>query len=739
MSKDKDFENNINKIGERPVEKQEGQTGDHSEDYNAEEMSALAREYAKALAAKGLRPGDPTFIEPETLLADAKTNEASGAEAEAEVNAVSVNEENQTESQDEDQMIAMAREYARVLAAKGLRPGDPTFAEPEQVPAEAKPLKASDAEVEAVASPVVEAEEEPASDNAAPEIEELPAEEVSIEETSAEKEELPAEDIQAENDVTAQIEETSEDKDGKNEAVSEGENNKTKKRKRRKPLKIKRRSYEKSFKGIPFLAWPIELGDAIRGRGDAAVTNMGKDFIRAAHSIATSYRNTRRSIWISLLGVTVVITGLLVLFDRFTVYEYAYNGKVLGYVKEQEEVTDVLEIAGQKLTENSGSSHNVEFVANKNVTFNMVDAGGKVLDTSDSAVNKLVYMTDIETEAYGVYDGEDLVAVVKNNNDAENLLVETQAELSTPDRGMKLISSEFANALDIKPLNVLLISVLDNASAKKQMVEGGEMEIYHIVEEGENLASLQSDFSVGAENIFDETNSEIVTAPEQGDKVCIHKQVEPLSVTMVEQGHMKEVVEFKTIKEESDEYYKGDTVIKQDGEDGIQLFEGTITKERGEVVDRKTDSIENVREVQDKIIIVGTAERPKTAATGTFAMPLKDSYQLSSPFGPRWGRMHTGLDMARGTGIPIYASDGGTVIRAGYNGGYGLCVDIDHENGYVTRYAHCSKILVSVGDKVYQGQNISLMGSTGNSTGPHLHFEIIQNGTAINPAPKLGL
>lgn len=702
MSKDKDFENNINKIGERPVEKQEGQTGDHSEDYNAEEMSALAREYAKALAAKGLRPGDPTFMEPETLLADAKTNEASGAEAEAEVNAAFVNEENQTESQDEEQMIAMAREYARILAAKGLRPGDPTFAEPEQVPAEAKPLKASDAEVEAVASPVVEVEEEPASDNAAPEIGELPAEEVSIEETS-------------------------------------GENNKTKKRKRRKPLKIKRRSYEKSFKGIPFLAWPIELGDAIRGRGDAAVTNMGKDFIRAAHSIATSYRNTRRSIWMSLLGVTVVITGLLVLFDRFTVYEYAYNGKVLGYVKEQEEVTDVLEIAGQKLTENSGSSHNVEFVANKNVTFNMVDAGGKVLDTSDSAVNKLVYMTDIETEAYGVYDGEDLVAVVKNNNDAENLLVETQAELSTPDRGMKLISSEFANALDIKPLNVLLISVLDNASAKKQMVEGGEMEIYHIVEEGENLASLQSDFSVGAENIFDETNSEIVTAPEQGDKVCIHKQVEPLSVTMIEQGHMKEVVEFKTIKEESDEYYKGDTVIKQDGEDGIQLFEGTITKERGEVVERKTDSIETVREVQDKIIIVGTAERPKTAATGTFAMPLKDSYQLSSPFGPRWGRMHTGLDMARGTGIPIYASDGGTVIRAGYNGGYGLCVDIDHENGYVTRYAHCSKILVSVGDKVYQGQNISLMGSTGNSTGPHLHFEIIQNGTAINPAPKLGL
>ena len=681
MSKDKDFENNINNSGERPVEKLEGQTEDSSVAYNAEEMSALAREYAKALAASGLKPGDLTFMEPEELLAEAKAGETSESAPEPEVQAEDL--------QPEEDMSVLAKEYARALAAKGLKPGDPTFEEPEK--------------------------------------DEAPAVEVSEKESKEESEPAPEEASDTEEETKIEEAPETEAKEQK------------KKRKRRKPLKIKRRPFEKRFKGIPFLSWIIDLGDKIQIKTDAVADKMGKDFLIALHSIASTYRNTRRSIGMALLGVTIVISGIMILFDRFTVYEYAYNGKVLGYVREQEEVTDVLDIAGQKLTENSGSSLAVEFVPNRNITFNEVDSSGKVLDSSDSAVNKLVYMTDIETEAYGVYDGPNLVAVVKDSGDAENLLLETQDVLSTPDKGMELVSSEFANTLDIKPLNVLLISVQDNTSALEQMVEGGDMEIYHIVEEGENLNSLQEDFSVGPENIYDETNSEIAIAPEQGDKVCIHKTVEPLSVTMVETGHMKEVVEFKTVKKESDEYYKGDTVIQQDGEDGIQIFEGTITKEKGEIVDRQVESIETVRKVKDKIIIVGTAERPKTAATGTFAMPLKDSYQLSSPFGPRWGRMHTGLDMARGVGIPIYASDGGTVIRAGSYGGYGLCVDIDHENGYVTRYAHCSRLLVSVGDKVYQGQNISLMGSTGNSTGPHLHFEIIQNGTAINPAPKLGL
>ncbi|MFM7312632.1 MAG: peptidoglycan DD-metalloendopeptidase family protein [Cyanobium sp.] len=108
---------------------------------------------------------------------------------------------------------------------------------------------------------------------------------------------------------------------------------------------------------------------------------------------------------------------------------------------------------------------------------------------------------------------------------------------------------------------------------------------------------------------------------------------------------------------------------------------------------------------------------------------------FTSGYGWRWGRMHRGIDIANNVGTPILASRGGQVIAAGWNdGGYGYLVEIRHDDGSLSRYAHNSQILVRTGDLVSQGSVISLMGSTGRSTGPHLHFEILPPGrSAVNP------
>ena len=95
--------------------------------------------------------------------------------------------------------------------------------------------------------------------------------------------------------------------------------------------------------------------------------------------------------------------------------------------------------------------------------------------------------------------------------------------------------------------------------------------------------------------------------------------------------------------------------------------------------------------------------------------------------------MHKGVDWSVPVGTSVYASSGGTVTRAGWSSSYGYCVYIQHPDGKETRYAHCSKLYVSVGDTVVQGQLIALSGNTGDSTGPHLHFEIRVNGVAVNP------
>jgi len=106
---------------------------------------------------------------------------------------------------------------------------------------------------------------------------------------------------------------------------------------------------------------------------------------------------------------------------------------------------------------------------------------------------------------------------------------------------------------------------------------------------------------------------------------------------------------------------------------------------------------------------------------------------VSSPFGFRWGRPHQGIDLAAPLGTPIFAAEKGKVIYSNWKQGYGNFVVVDHGHGYETHYAHCSKMMVHVGQVVHKGQLIAKVGSTGNSTGPHLHFEVIANGIHRNP------
>lgn len=484
-----------------------------------------------------------------------------------------------------------------------------------------------------------------------------------------------------------------------------------------------------------------DVYDNVVDKIEALFVSLTQQTIIGWHNITSTYRNSRRGIGLALLAVGILASVILVIFDSFTVYEYAYNGKVLGYVKEQEDVTDVLEIAGKRLSQNSGNGAEIKFVANQNVTFKLLQSKGKSIDDADIAVNKLVYMTDIEAEAYGVFDGNKMVAVVKSSNDADELLNRTKAALSQPDQGMELVSSEFINDLSVKQINVLLTSIQTDQDAMDTMVNGGSIEIYHIAEEGETTQSIAETFGVDGANVFNETNTEVVEEVSQGDTVCVHIEVEPVAVQMVETGKMKEIIEYETIKKESADYYQGDTHLEQEGVDGVQIFTGTITKVAGTVTEREeSEPIEVLTKKQDKIILVGTTERPKTAPTGTYIVPLDHHEGVTSNFGYRWGRLHAGVDLGASRGEPIHAADGGKVIYASWWYGGGLTIEVEHNNGTYTKYEHCSKILVNVGDLVYQGQTIGLVGNTGNSFGNHLHFEIHPNGGGpVNPRPYLGI
>ena len=138
----------------------------------------------------------------------------------------------------------------------------------------------------------------------------------------------------------------------------------------------------------------------------------------------------------------------------------------------------------------------------------------------------------------------------------------------------------------------------------------------------------------------------------------------------------------------------------------------------------------------------GSAGASVISGNGTFTHPCPAGY-ISSTFGYRTQPIagastnHKGIDFAAATGTPIYAAAAGTVISAGYAGNAGNLLVINHGNGLLTYYMHCNKIYVSAGQKVSRGQNVAAVGTTGNSTGPHLHFQVMLNGTPVNPANYL--
>jgi murein DD-endopeptidase MepM/ murein hydrolase activator NlpD len=160
---------------------------------------------------------------------------------------------------------------------------------------------------------------------------------------------------------------------------------------------------------------------------------------------------------------------------------------------------------------------------------------------------------------------------------------------------------------------------------------------------------------------------------------------------------------------------------------------GDPTKQPLAVEDR-LNALDRANRSQDRD---GPALNLGQAAPDVWLLPVRATFTITSLYGPRWGTNHRGVDMAAPYGTPFYAAHAGIVKTAGFEGGYGYAVFIDHGKGVETVYGHASRLLVAEGQKVQAGQAIGLIGSTGDSTGEHLHFEVKLNGDQVNPMQYL--
>lgn len=220
-------------------------------------------------------------------------------------------------------------------------------------------------------------------------------------------------------------------------------------------------------------------------------------------------------------------------------------------------------------------------------------------------------------------------------------------------------------------------------------------------------------------------------------------------------GFVKATVAATHIELDTEDYYfkneiDASSLVEKINENELEYTEEQVKLNPKEITslevieNKKAQLDEHKKQVEEQKEKERKAREQVTSRNGSFrrqtetsSFPLESFVYISSSYGPRHGRTHTGVDFATSAGSNILAWKSGTVITAGWQGNYGNFIEIQHNDGTISRYAHLSGYACSRGQQVSQGQIIGYVGSTGNSTGPHLHFEIKVNGDFVNPVNYL--
>ncbi|MBQ9014848.1 MAG: peptidoglycan DD-metalloendopeptidase family protein [Firmicutes bacterium] len=435
--------------------------------------------------------------------------------------------------------------------------------------------------------------------------------------------------------------------------------------------------------------------------------------------------------------VLLVCVGAAGVINYCTAYEYSYNGHVLGYVKSKDEVLQITDMVQRALTEDKEMEVIID--AKDDISFRRVSTLDKdvVPDSSDEVLRRLTYMGDLNVKAYGIYVNGKKIGGVRSKEVAAEVLKQIEDRYSSDKKGTVIEKAEILETVEVQKSNTNLRNVYSADRMTDLLCTSGEKETVHTVIAGETLSDIAEAYGTTEEKLQLDNEGVDPTKLEVGSTLLIRQHAPLLTVRMTERRSYTQKIKFKTVTKKTDEMYEDEQIIEQEGKNGSEdITERTVS------INGEQESLEVLKHVitkkpVKKIILQGTAERPPSVGDGVYIWPLAGGYTLTSHYGYRWGRLHAGIDLGTHVGNDVLAADGGIVIRAGYFGGYGYCVDIDHQNGDMTRYGHLSSILVSVGDEVYEGQHIAESGNTGASTGPHLHFEIHTNGQSHDPLQDL--
>lgn len=425
-------------------------------------------------------------------------------------------------------------------------------------------------------------------------------------------------------------------------------------------------------------------------------------------------------------------------FDRYADADkkLAYTMRVDDHTVTVEHMADVISILEQaQNTYDSKDAFKVGLKppASRNVTMYEVAVEEKA--SGQEATEEAPEITETATEEVTEETTEGSDTVTSEETTTEEATTEevttedpTLAAQSVDD-GVKYVG--FADTIQVMETYVNSSQITDKDTAYTTMTtKNAEASIY-VVEPGDALSLIAEKNNLTVDEIK-ALNPQIESDDDiyYDDRLNITVPKAALQILVEKQETYRENYNEDVVYQDDDSMFIGESEVVQEGTPGSHVVTDLVTY---------TDDMESDRkELKETVEVAAVAQVVKrgTKSKPTYMYPVTN-WNITSNFGYRWGRLHAGTDVGIPTGTTVRASRAGQVITAGWVGGYGNCVIIDHGDGVSTRYGHLSEVTVSVGQYVDQGQQIALSGNTGRSTGPHLHFEIRINGEAVDPLPYL--
>lgn len=493
-----------------------------------------------------------------------------------------------------------------------------------------------------------------------------------------------------------------------------------------------------------------------------------------------------------ILVPALTCIAVFVIIKNINTYEVAVkvniNGEYFGIVKSVSDVEDIKTMIEKDIS----PVMNFSYSFTHNIKYVLVPVKKAEFLTQSEIYNKIYALaSDTLTKAYGLYIDGKLIGAVENKEELAEVLksVLYSEEMADNEKieyanDIQIIEQQYSTTILTTP-NIVKAVLESSAQLSKSVDNAEDIESAVVAafaaddslmetteQESASVAESRLESQTIGESMIDSQMSSAVSAAltEAGKSNSISRGVAATvkdemskklyaginnndilgSITSDSESYYSSELVLKRIRNESysetisftveyinsNEYYIGTEVALNEGEDGIDYVTDSVTYIGDEEVERVRSNTITLKYPQNKIILKGIKQLPDAVPTGNFIMPVTPLY-IAGGFNitGEGEDYHRGIDYVADHGAPIYASDGGTVTFAGEGTpwSYGIYVKISHSNGMETIYAHMSETTVKTGDKVYQGQVIGKVGSTGNSFGDHLHFEILKNGSLVDP------